>query len=518
LNFQKETQDLGFSDPPKKIGIISFTDPRKEVKFVKEREDFIKKTQNQIITFLEKNNFIVINPHLDIINQLDKKEIFGINKLEEIVLAKNHFIKEDICSLIIGCFTWNEPDLPLELAKKLDVPIALVTTTNSNWPGITALTSTGASFWQSSYNYYIKNHERFSFVPDSTKQQMIPWIAATCAIKHLQEGKILLWGGTPALHMEHLNDDIPLLKRFLINDIITEDQFILVKKAEEILEKSEFRIKNFLNWLKKNNCKIEYDNKMLDEGILEKQIAFYLAAKDIIKNYHQNKERIIGTSVKCQPELSVDYGVTPCLIPAFLPFPEDNEGKKPIIPTVCEGDIKGLLTSSLLFGLNHKIPPLFGDLKVLTEKYFIIANCGAASAFYAGNSNDPKNSLSRSIISAQCQGESGGAFGYHTPKTEDLATYARLIRIDSEYILQYGLGKIIDLTDTKEHAWGTTWPHTAVQLNVPMELFIKAIGSNHLSLTYGNYEKELDYIAKLLSITKMRFDNEISIEAFLDNY
>ena len=508
---------LDFIEPPKKIGLISFTDPRSEVQFVSKREEFIQKEHTELVAFLEKNNIIVVSPQSER-NLKSDNGLWGINNFEDVLKAANGFITQDIAALIFGCFAWNEPDIPLELAKKIDVPIALVTTSNPKWPGVTALTSTGASFWQSSYSYYIKNHERFIIDSEKDKKEFLPWIKATTTVKHLQDGKLLLWGGTPALHMEHLNDDIPLLKRFIINDIITQDQYILVKKAEKLLQEKAKRIDLFKDWLIKNGCKIIFDENMLTEDSLKKQIAFYLAAKDVILEHHLKGERVIGASIKCQPELSVEYGVTPCLIPAFLPFPVDSEGKKPIIPTVCEGDIKGLLTSTILYGFNNKIPPLFGDLKIITDNYFIIANCGAASAYYAGNSNESKTSLSNSTLQAQCQGESGGAFGYYTPKNTEIATYARLIRIDTEYILQYGLGKVIAFDSGKEIGWGTSWPHTTVELHASKDLFIKAIGTNHLSLTYGNLEKELDYLVKLLGISKVRLDSNEDIETFINNY
>ncbi|MFW9924039.1 MAG: fucose isomerase [Candidatus Thorarchaeota archaeon] len=517
ITFSNSEHNWFFASPTKKIGIVSFTDPRKEVHFAKEREEYIQLCHTALVKQLEKNGYQVINPQLEEMGEKITTKNWGISTQEELDRLLPVFYSENISSMIIGCFAWNEPNIPLELAKKINVPISLVTIDNSKWPGITALTSTGATFWQLSNNYYIKNHERFLLKEGNYSKDLASWLKATVALQHLQNGKILLWGGSPSLSMEHLNDDISSLKRFLINDIITSDQYLIIRKAEEIFEKDMKRIDHFLNWLKKMNCKIIYDDKMLSKESLAKQIALYLSSKDLLQEYHRKHERVIGVSIKCQPEISVNYGFTPCLIPAFLPFPIDSEGEKIIIPTVCEGDIKGLLTSCLLFGIESTIPPLFGDLKILKEKYFVIANCGAASAYFAANSNDPKDSLAKSTIAAQCQGNAGGAFGYRTPETKELATYARLIRLDTNYILQYGVGKIINLGINQELSWGSTWPHTAVELKVPNELFVKAIGTNHLSLTLGNHETSLYYLSKLLDIPYVRLDDQQSIEIFLEN-
>ena len=44
----------------------------------------------------------------------------------------------------------------------------------------------------------------------------------------------------------------------------------------------------------------------------------------------------------------------------------DDLGPKPIFSTVCEGDIKGLLTSVLLQQIRPEVGPIFGDLKYLS--------------------------------------------------------------------------------------------------------------------------------------------------------
>jgi L-fucose isomerase-like protein len=501
--------------PEKKLGIVSFTDPRSEVHLIKKREDYIKKNHLELKKKLEQDGFIVVDPQTELRQQKKDDEIWGINKISEVNKLKKVFSKENISAIIMGCWAWNEPNVPLELAKKLNKPIALVSKNDPLWPGVTALTSTGATFWQLARNYQIKTHNRFLVSSKNEYQELVSWGKACCAINHMQSGSLLLWGGSPALNMEHLNEYNYNLKYKFQTKSIDENQDKLVEQAEIILSEEKPRIAKFINWLNDSNCQIIYDNKMTTEKSISKQIALYLASKDLLSKKTKDEEPIIGVSVKCQPELSIDYGVTGCLIPAFLPFPHDSEGKKSIIPTVCEGDIKGLLTSLLLFGLNSEIPPLFGDLKVLTDDYFVIANCGAASAFYAANSNDPKNTLSKSSLKPQCQGESGAAFGYYTPATKDVATYARIFRIGGKFHLQFGTGKISSKYEKPKEAWGESWPHTVVDLKIPKELFAKAVGTNHLSLTLGNYKTELKHIARILNIKTIDLDVVDSVSTFL---
>jgi len=499
--------------PPNKVGLISFTDPRKNVKLVAEREQFIQKQHNLIVEELRKEGFVIIDP----LNKRKKNGIiWGVsnhNELPEIIAALQ---KEELFSLLFGCFSWNEPDVPLALATSLELPIALLTTTSREWPGVTALTSTGASFWENSRTAFIKKHERFAFRQPREIKRLLPWLRAMRALRHLKTGEFLLWGGSPALHMEHLNDDIPTLKRLLVKDITSIGQYELILKQEEILEKTPERIMRFKKWLEEKEVQILFDNKMITNDTLTKEIALYFAAKDAIYERLQSGQRIIGISIKCQPELSVQFGITPCFLPAFLPFPADSEEpQKVIIPTVCEGDIKGLITSALLFGLNPVCPPLFGDIKSLEQSYFVLSNCGAASVFYSQLSSKVEDNLTKISLKPQCQGAAGAAVHFQTPATQEKVTFARLIRLDGQYIFQVGVGKIVEGKTPTEEQWGSSWPYTAITLPLKEDLFVKVIGTNHLSLTLGDFSREFLYLSKMLAIPVLNLNNEQAVEQFL---
>jgi L-fucose isomerase-like protein len=513
----KKTKNNNKTNKNGKIAIIPFTDPREDVGFVKEREEYIKKQHKKLKGFLEHSGYSIVDPLSDQLKKEKKdKNIWAVNNLVMVKKIAKSLLTTNIAGLIIECWGWTEPNLPLELVTRVPKPCLLITSTDTRWPGITSLVSAGATFWESSRNYFIKKHERFVVKQNNGFSGLLPWLQATKAYEHLTQGTLLLWGGSPALNMEHLNDDIPFLKRFIINDIINEGQFILINLAQSLLVKEPERITAFLKWLQENNCQIVYDEKMVTQDTLQKQIALYLAARDRVRDYQLKARNIIGTSIKCQPELSVHFGVTPCLLPAFLPFYADAGGPKQIIPTVCEGDIKGLLTSVMLFALNRVIPPLFGDVKIITDESFIIANCGAASAYYANCSEETSSNLANCIISAQCQGKSGGAFGYFTPASNKTVTFARLTRIDCDYLLQYGTSKISKVDPSVVGSWGSSWPHTAINLPVPANEFVRALGTNHLSLTLGDHTASIQHLVKLLGVSAVRIDNTKDIESFLE--
>ncbi|MCK5297724.1 MAG: hypothetical protein KAJ76_02375, partial [Candidatus Heimdallarchaeota archaeon] len=133
------------STPKMKLGIVSFTDPRSEVHLIKEREDYIRNNHLELKQKLESDGFTVIDPQSELRKQKKNSDVWGINNLEDAKEISKEFLRENISALILGCWAWNEPNVPLTIAKKVNVPIALVTKNNPLWPGITALASTGAT-------------------------------------------------------------------------------------------------------------------------------------------------------------------------------------------------------------------------------------------------------------------------------------------------------------------------------------------------------------------------------------
>ncbi|MHA1212405.1 MAG: hypothetical protein ACTSSH_08085 [Candidatus Heimdallarchaeota archaeon] len=261
---------IQLTKPTMKIGLISFTDPRSEVQLVEKREEYIREQHKHLAQQLLEAGFQVVDPLAEKEQTQTDHKIWAVNNKNEMLSCAKKFKEEGIGSLVIGCFAWNEPNLPIELAELVNCPIALVTTYNPEWPGITALTSTGASFWDSANNKYLVKHQRFIFEKNGSADQLIIWLRATCALDYLLKGSVILWGKGPALHMVHLGDDLESLKEWIIAEIVIEDQKILIHNSEEILSKQPQRVEQFLSWIQKNNCVIEFDQKMITKDSISK--------------------------------------------------------------------------------------------------------------------------------------------------------------------------------------------------------------------------------------------------------
>jgi len=482
------------------IGVVTYTDPRPTA-LSGERERALLEKHSWLVTFLRERGFDV----LDINGELGKYESyerggnFGGDSMEESLKASRVAAARGVSGVVFGLWHWTESNLVTAFVRETNVPVLLYADDDPAWAGSTCITSVGASLWESAVNEHALRHSRAK----GNLEAVVRWVRAAEAVKRLSRSRILLLGAPYTLGMEHLMDDLPRLKG-IIGDFLMLDQYLLVKGAEEIPEE---RVEEFYRWLT-SKTRVEFDGKMLTPESLRRQIRLYLAAKDLVG------DGTVGVSVKCQPELSEIYGTTACLIPAFLPFELDAEGEKPVIPATCEGDVKGTISSSLLYLLSGK-PPLFGDIKYVDDEVVVIANCGAASLHYARLSEDPEENLRATTLRGQCQGKSGAAIGYRTPKAT--FTFARLIRRGGRHYLLYFLGEGVEINDELEMKllWGKQWPHTAVKNPLDKETFIDVMGANHLSAVPGDYTGELRFVARMWGIRAVNLNDRSEVKAFL---
>jgi len=496
-----------------KIAILTFTDDRDVGVSSKEVENFLRKKQEGLKEFLLKNEIEVIDPLSKIRNADD--DWYGLRKLSEIKAICEILKAQEIDGLLVGAWTWSPPMLIIEMLRRTDLPLMYYTENDPANGGLSQFTATGASLMEWGVNDHALKHER-NF---GNKEIIIKWARSMHAVKQMQDSALLLWGGSYAVKMEHLQDDIPKLKTFLIRDILTEDQYILVNRAEKILKNEFDRINNFISWVKSCGMEINFDGRMLTEESFNKQIALLIAARDRLKALKD--ENIRGVSIKCQPEIYYEYGVDACTLPAFLPFAFNEEGEQNIYPTVCEGDIKGLLTSLILFSINNKIPPAFGDLISIEDDYIEFGNCGGHSIFWANNSLNPKAVLSKIKAVANNHGVSGAAFNFFSVPAK-VITAARLTRIKGKYYMQFGVGEALDaetclkskLGDFLNTHLGCVWGKNVIDLGVKAENFVKVFGANHLNVTLGDISKELEYFCRELNIPVVRLDSDSDMERF----
>ena len=487
-----------------RVGIATFTDPR-DTAGTLQREKYNNRCHRDLKRFLRERGFQPVDAMADLRPQWSSsKGNFGLGRTDEVFRAADFLNANRIDCLVIGAWHWTDSFLPVRLQIHTDVPTALFCMDDPAWGGTVFISAVSASMKETAAGSHALTNRRFKEDWDGLAQ----WIRGVGALQQMRRASALLWGGTYSLRMEHLQDDIPHLKSFIIGDILQEDQIFLAYRADDILSSKPKRIDKMLDWLKSNNATIKYDDKMATPEVVRRQMALYLAARDRLDELKE-EEPIEGVSIKCQPALSELWGTTACSLPAFLPFACDGERKRrDLIPTVCEGDIKGLLTGMLLNKIQPGVPPLFGDVRYIGADFWVISNCGASSVYFAANTLDPAEALSKVTIQGQCQGASGAAFGYFgKPCT---LTLARLTRVAGEYSMQLGLGRVVpfDAATLESLGFGSMWPLHKITMDSDMKLFFDVVGANHFSATVGDVSQSVEAACYEAGIRVVRVDDD----------
>lgn len=489
-----------------RVGVVSFTDPR-ETTLARERERYLRERHQALVSFVRGQGFVAVDPLGEMRREGDA--VFGLRAPDELTEALRRLRNGRADCLIIGCWHSTDPRLPLRLVTDLNAPALLYAEDDPSWAGAAALSAIGGALWESGAGENALSHRRI--LGDMSK---IPsWVRGVCALANLRRSSLLMWAGAEGLANGAPDDEMRRVKRVLITDIRAETASALARRLEQIAADEPQRIARFIAWLRAGGAQIGYEGATLTPGILEKQVALYLAARDRLRELAS--EPIAGVSVGCQLGLAQQYGVTACLLPAFLPFACDSEGAQSIVPTVCDGDIKGLLTCALMWLIRPDTPPLYGSLKYLGEESLVLANCGGASVYYAHYSNDPAQTLPRLRLAAQCLGIPGAAIGGYDGHPSPV-TVSRLCRIGDRYVMQLGRGTSLQLDERLKSriGFGAMWPHTAIFVEMPRELLVRVVGSGHYCAIAGDVSAEMEAACAAAAIPVLHIDSPQEMATF----
>lgn len=489
-----------------RVGVVTFSHPM-VYPTDRQREAFVRSEYDKLCSLLIDNGFEVIGVMQGI--KTSESPRFGICTNSEADLAANFLNAAKAECLVIGLNQWTNPHMAVTLIKQAGLPSCMYTSGGIDYPGETTAAAIYASMTESSETpRQCLMTERFR---EWNYQEMIPWIKGASAVVRLRKSRILAWGGTYGANIPYTRDDDALLEDKLVREIIYESEEYISSGAKTIVEKQPKRIHAFRAWLEQNGVTIQFDEKMLTPSVLDLQIGQYLAAKDRLDHYRDNG--IVSVTVKCHFDVSTDcLGCTECLIPAFLPYHEDHEGEKQIVPVSCEGDIKAAVTSAILLTLNPDSPPLFGDVIVHTDEHMTVSNCGASSVYWAGRDLNSRANLSNVKICPQLHGRSGGAVRYLA--VSGTITAARLFRCKGTYFMYMGVGKVHEQRDFTQTIHGTNWPQTLITFGTNHYDIFRTIPSNHIVLTEGDISLELEHFCRYQGIQVIRCDQEDSLKAF----
>lgn len=492
------------------VGVVTFADARKDQAAVSEAWQYLEGQHRQLVDHLTVQGFRVIDPNRHL-GEASGKGFLPVTTDEQRDLVASRLQLASVDCLIIESWRWSEPMPVVDLVRRLDVPTVLYGCTDADWSGIGGITAYGAGLWEVAPNRSALVHARIR----GDLSELMHWLRGVTAYRRLRRANLLLWGGTGCQGMDHVLDDLSRLKAFLVNDILVEGQYYLIRRAEALLDAGQ-AVQKFLTWLQQGGVRVCLDDGMVTSQSLAREAALYLAAEQRLTEI--GYDRVDGVSLLCQKELITEYGVTPCMIPAFLPFPHNHQGAKPSTPTVCEGDVKGLITSLLLQYLEPDVPAYFGDIREIKghPNWIVIANCGGGAVYYSANSNEPQKVLPELRLEPQIHGVSGASVNFHGKG--GIATLARLVRVQGRYFMHVGLGERVEVTEEVQatRRWAKEWPTVIVDMGVSADAFSTVAGSNHYDLIPGDHTRELGYACRAAGIPVLRVDSAQGISDALE--
>jgi L-fucose isomerase-like protein len=502
MNEVVQTEDLR-----PRVGVVTFTDDRVNI-FSHAHQLDLERKHKELRAFLEGQGFAVVDA-MERLRGSSLVDWFGVHRPAE-VRAVADYLREGRaeCLVLISHF-WTPPGFVIELVKRLDLPVCIYAESM-----LSSIICIGAGLQQVVPNRHALTHER---LVGQELQRLPHWVRGVTAVEKLRYDTALLLGSTYCLKMEHLEDDLARLKRMMIGDLLIEEQSIFVARGQRILREEPERIERFKRWLVENGARICYDQERVTEQVLDVHIADLLGLRQRLSEL--NEHRIRGVSVRCQPELAEERGVTACSIPAFLPFAEDAEGPQEPIVAICEGDVRGLLTLMLLHRIVPSVPPTFGDLMYASERLVRISNCGGAGLYWAADSMRAKDALPHVTLAANWNASGGATFGYDA--LPGPVTVARLTRVKDSYFMHLACGEQLaiqgDVEKEVHSTYGVPWPQHAVALGVNPHYLVRAMGANHPCLTRGDHTMELAYACRELGFPIIRIDSDIELRRYCDD-
>ncbi|MGB9681761.1 MAG: L-fucose/L-arabinose isomerase family protein [bacterium] len=258
--------------------------------------------------------------------------------------------------------------------------------------------------------------------------------------------------------------DHALLRRFIGPEVIQFDTYTLINRIERIKE-----TKQTIGVLKEK-AHIHQD---ATEEKLEKVARMYKALKELSNEYYLD-----AVNVKCQYELSQEYGAVACIPCSLLA----DSG----IVTTCEGDVMTTVSAVIMHLITNQVI-YYGDILDWEDGRILLSSCGFMPF-----------SLSKYKPTIRELGYPGfkGLINSGVLKEGEI-TMVRLYEGIGSYKMSIVKGEGID---TKPRMG--RFPALNIKVNFTEEEFLEYIPSQHYCIAYGDWIRDLEELCKFMGIGK----------------
>ncbi|MHB8997582.1 MAG: hypothetical protein ACYC63_20240 [Armatimonadota bacterium] len=390
----------------------------------------------------------------------------------EAAASARQLLKQDIEGMIILPGTWLEGDVATAAVREIEhLPFALWGLPMFDWEekrestgSFVAVCSLKGPLTRMGYAF-----KSIIGLPDDseTKNSLIGWAYAAHAaerLKRLRAGLI----GYSAMHIYAGMFDHVLLRRHIGPEIVHLDTYTLIREAEHVSPEAVGALAARVKGL----ASVEASDERL-----RKACGLGVALQTLVKKHHLD-----ALTVKCQYELSQEYGMTPCLPMALLA----DEG----VVASCEGDVMVLVTQALLGLLTGQVAP-YGDILDLQGDTMLLSSCGFA----------PFSLANQSDTCRVCEFGHPGFDGLICSFTLKRApvTIARLSEGLGNYKLLYATGTGIE-TDLRQGRF----PALQIKLDGDPQALLENLASQHFALCYGDQTERLEDWCRIAGVQAVR--------------
>ncbi len=312
----------------------------------------------------------------------------------------------------------------------------------------------------------------FSFVVGNPYEEKIVqsiqnFIRAARTIRMLRNARLGMVGYA-SMGMYTAMADPLKVKRFFGTEIVHIDQYSILSFLDQADMASVEKLQRTLreNWTLPEN---------VDPELLEKTGRIMVRLRSLSQDH-----TLDAVTVKCQYEMSLEYGFSPCVALSLL-------GEE--MPVSCEGDILLLLTQLILSGLTDRVTT-YGDVLAFLPDGVISAACGFAPRCFL-KQEKPHIEQHTAIVSGLL---------VTSRFREGQVTMARLANRGDGFKMHCILGRMEELRNFREIGC-PPYAGTVIRFeNTPIEDFKQNIMSQHYALVRGDWIEALQEFCRLSGI------------------
>lgn len=464
----------------KKIGILSFSDGRERVH--KSLAPSIQKSADRLRTELERSGeFSVITARNIVWRHQQARE------------EARYLAAQEVTCTIIHVPVFAFPNLARIACQFAPAPFLAFSPQFGGLPGLGGMLGAASALEQGS----IQCEKVYGSLDDAdVVERILKFCRSASAVNHLK-GQVLGMIGGRSIGMVTGEASPDLYYSVFGLDVDHIDQLEIIRRADSV---AKDKVEHAFHWLEKHTGTIAYNDRKLTPQNLKEQIKHYYATKSII-----TERQLDLVAVKCHYELS-EYYCTQCLGAAFMNDPYDWDGKKEPLVFACEADADAAVTMQIMKLLSGK-PVIFTDLRHYdpVNQVYVLCNCGAMSTWYTQRSDDPAQNMEKVALEPVIEKYGGnGCHVKYIAGTGQL-TLARLFRKAGQYYMTIYSGEVVEFPEEKLKETCVSWPHLFVKSDVPPEVLLPALNSNHIHAVAGDYTAELLKFCHLTGITPELF-------------